>query len=769
MIFSVNELTLRLLALLVLLSGALAEVRGQSTGPVAAPTGSASLHPQTNPPRRFPKVAPERATAPASTNPPPRRWVVEGDSADTRFAARIGPAGDVNGDGFSDVFIAESCFNSRQGRVLVHSGSAEGLAAKPKWILIGNRAFGLEFGDWVEGVGDVDHDGYDDVVVKAKAPGEDPGSDPGEAASIFLFRGSPAGPQPNTAWSISSRDFGVMGIRAAGRAGDVNGDGFADIYVLASIAVPGGTGFRVLIFHGGPARLARTPAVSWEVEGAPFAGAPQIACAGDLNGDGCDDLAVGSAWWIGASKSAGRVFVHYGGKGGLSSQPGWAASYPLPIRKGIDDPNEQFFGWSVASAGDVNGDGFADLIIGAPYADHDDVNEGLAFVYCGSASGLSHKPSWFVESNHAHSLLGWSVSTAGNVNHDGFDDVVIGVPYATDGQYNEGAALVFLGSKSGLARSPHWSVESDNTQQFMGKVVAAAGDVNGDGFDDVLVAAPDFLREGKKVGRVCLYYGSARGLPHSFNWSLEKPALASIQERLDHVSPSLKWSTVGGLLTSSVVLLFAWRRAVARQRTAELETARVLERERLARDLHDELGASLARLALIEKPGNSLGAENVSDQVQQALRATEQVVWAVNPANDTLENLVAFLFVQADRIFAGTSIRCVTRAPLDLPQVDLEPEFRKNVFLATKEALTNALKHSQAREVVMAVAYADGVLEISVEDNGVGVYPGSVRPFGNGLKNMRQRLEASGGTFEVSSSGNRGTRVVLRAPLPDSR
>jgi signal transduction histidine kinase len=691
---------------------------------------------------------------------------VEGNTPDSGFAEQLGPAGDVNGDGFADVFITEDRFDHGRGRVLVYKGSAEGLSATPGWTLTGSRIPGEWFGAWAEGVGDVNGDGYDDVIVMAKLAQGYPEAGRAEAPAVFLFLGSPSGLCREPAWHVSWKDLGVMDLFGAGRAGDVNGDGFADVYVHGMVVTPlGSRQFRVLVFHGGLSGLATTPAVSWEIENPFDTTGLRIVCAGDVNGDGYDDLLIGWPGWSGVAKSRGRVYVHHGSRQGLNTNWVWTATYELPIRKGVDDANEQFFGWSVASAGDVNGDGFADVIIGAPYADHDDVNEGLAFAYYGSPSGLSRKSDWHVESNHPHSLLGYSVSTAGDVNGDGFDDVIVGVPYATDGQYNEGAALVFLGSKNGLKYPAHWTVESDHTEQFMGTIVAGVGDVNGDGFDDVLIGAPDHLSSRKWGGRACLYYGSSNGLPFSADWSLEKPVLAAIQERLDHSSPALKWVTVAGLFVSTIVLLVAWRRAVARSRAAEQETARVLERERLARDLHDDLGASLARLSLAEGKGTSKEGERLSDQIQHALRATEQIVWAVNPANDTLESLVAFLFLQADQIFANTGIRCATNAPLNLPDRSLEPDIRKNLFLATKEALTNALKHSQAQEVKLSVDYADGALEIVIEDNGVGFSQGSTRRFGNGTKNMRQRMEAIGGTLVISSDPAGGTRLIFRVSL----
>jgi signal transduction histidine kinase len=721
--------------------------------------------------RLFPRKSTAHLAASDSKLSTPSKWVVEGETPGSGFARCVGPVGDADGDGLADVFITEWEFDHGRGRVLVFRGTPAGLNPTPNWILTGIQQPEERLGEWAESAGDVDGDGFDDLVVVGAAPEGVSLGYPAAPTQVLLFSGSASGPVLQTNWLASSSGLGVKRLFTAGRAGDLNGDGYDDLYAVGWVGEREGKLFRVFTFHGGPAGLNSNPAASWDI-GNPFsAGMPSVACAGDVNHDGFDDLIVGSAWWSGSAKSAGRVYVHHGSRSGVDPKPAWTSSYPQPAKRPYDDANETFFGWSIGPAGDVNNDGFADIVIGAPYADHEDINEGLAFAYHGSGLGLSRQPDWRIESNRAHTLLGYSVRTAGDVNGDGFGDVIVGVPYATDGQYNEGAALVFLGSKEGLSRSPHWVVESDNTLQYMGQGVANAGDVNGDGYDDVLVVSRDYLRQGdlnQKVGRVYLFYGTASGLPHSAEWSLKKPLLAAAQQRLERLSPAWKLSGFAALFASSLILFVAWRRAVAKWRTAERETARVLERERLSRDLHDELGASLARLALLEDNAVSSERGSVSEHVQAALRSTEQIVWAVNPANDTLENLVAFLLVQADRIFKGTGVRCITEAPLDLPARGLEPDFRKNLFLATKEALTNTLKHARPKQVRLVVAFTDPILAITIQDDGVGVSPDSERRFGNGLKNMRQRMKSLGGSFEIGSGTGSGTRVVFRVSVPGS-
>ena len=109
------------------------------------------------------------------------------------------------------------------------------------------------------------------------------------------------------------------------------------------------------------------------------------------------------------------------------------------------------FGYAVASAGDVNGDGFSDVIVGSYLQDNGQSNEGRAFVYKGSATGLATSPTWSLESNQSSANFGFSVATAGDVNGDGFSDVIVGAELFDNGETNEGRAFVYHGSATGLA------------------------------------------------------------------------------------------------------------------------------------------------------------------------------------------------------------------------------------------------------------------------------------------------------------------------------
>ena len=165
------------------------------------------------------------------------------------------------------------------------------------------------------------------------------------------------------------------------------------------------------------------------------------------------------------------------------------------------------FGCSLSSAGDVNGDGYDDVIVGD---DRDQFDIGRAYVYLGSPSGLIATPSITLTGEAAADSFGRAVSYAGDVNGDGYGDVIVG---ASNYNYGQGKIYVYLGSPSGISATPSITLTGEQSYDYFGAPIASAGDVNGDGYGDVIVGAPFHSNGiGISTGRVYVYLGSPTGL-----------------------------------------------------------------------------------------------------------------------------------------------------------------------------------------------------------------------------------------------------------------
>ncbi len=203
------------------------------------------------------------------------------------------------------------------------------------------------------------------------------------------------------------------------------------------------------------------------------------------------------------------------------------------------------------------------------------------------------------------------------------------------------------------------------------------------------------------------------------------------------------------------------------------------ERGRIARDIHDELGSSLTRITMLgERAEEDLAKrEEVGGHLRKivasargTVQSLEEIVWAVNPENDTLDGLVGFISHYADQFFESANVHCRLEMPVELSPATLPAESRHNLFLVVKEALNNVLKHSHATEVRVRVAETTSGLEIVIEDNGAGFDPSmaTARHAGNGLENMRKRIESLGGSFVITSVPGKGTCLTAKLNLQPS-
>jgi ligand-binding sensor domain-containing protein/signal transduction histidine kinase len=205
------------------------------------------------------------------------------------------------------------------------------------------------------------------------------------------------------------------------------------------------------------------------------------------------------------------------------------------------------------------------------------------------------------------------------------------------------------------------------------------------------------------------------------------------------------------------------------------------ERTRIARDMHDELGAKLTRISFLgntAQMSSSLNPETnqqirkMSEAARELILSLDQIVWAVDPENDSLENLANYICRHASEFTANSSVQCKYKIPMKLPECSLSTDVRHNVFLTVKEALNNALKHSGATEIVIGMSARDKEFEVTIGDNGHGLALAVDEPMapktrrtGRGLANMRERLKSIGGQLAVTSSPGEGTEITLIVPM----
>jgi hypothetical protein len=376
-----------------------------------------------------------------------------GDQSNCKFGYSVA-FGNVS-SGYGDALIvgAPNYDNGQtdEGRVFVFYRSAlDAYSSSPDWTAESNQAF-ANLGYSVAS-GDVNGDGVPDVIVGA--PYYDNFTDDGSA---FLWYGSSTGfgsngTPLNADWQTSGGQRYMNYGWSVAMAGDVDGNGYKDVIVGApyfnyysSTSKDG----KVFVFHStssGPKTSASWTAVTTQGN-CEFGFA--VAGAGDVNGDGYSDIIVGAPSYDNGQTDEGLAFLWYGGSGGLGTS-GTPANADRTLEKNQASAK---FGYSVASAGNVNGDSYGDVIVGAPLYDNTESNEGACFVYHGSSTGIPASESWSAESNQANAQLGFSVAGAFDLGApaDGYDEVVIGMPYydylATT---NGGGTLVFYGSSTGL-------------------------------------------------------------------------------------------------------------------------------------------------------------------------------------------------------------------------------------------------------------------------------------------------------------------------------
>jgi hypothetical protein len=457
---------------------------------------------------------------------------ISGDAGD-RAGSSVSSAGDVNGDGFADLIVGAS-YADGTGASYVIFGQASGFAGNIDLASLdgsnGFRLDGVATGDRngaaVASAGDVNGDGFADLIVGSPRADLQFGPDYAGASYVVFGHGGSFAP----AVALSSLD-GVNGFKLSGgfdpdaespaqngavgaavaSAGDVNGDGFGDLVIGAPLSdggtiTPYGASFVVFGKASGFAADVNLADLDgsdgFRLRGsALYSFSGQSVSAGDVNGDGFDDVIIGEA--PDSHGHRGASFVVFGKAGGFASEIDLAslngtAGFKLSTTL-FADRGPHF----ASTAGDVNGDGYADIIIGARGVNAHGTDSGASYVVFGHAGGfpgtillsnLNGADGFKISGVAANNFSGSCVASAGDVNGDGFDDLIIGAANAGP----SGASYVVFGHASGFAANLDLS-SLDGTTGFKingvtagdssGSSVASAGDINSDGFADLIVGA----------------------------------------------------------------------------------------------------------------------------------------------------------------------------------------------------------------------------------------------------------------------------------------
>lgn len=720
------------------------------------------------------QMRPLQATMPQSMLKP---WVYIPQFSQESALVWVASGGDVTGDGLADLILGEAGFDQGLGRILIYNGSNTGLGPSPSMVLTGSHSR-ASLGHWVQIVGDINGDGIDDLMFSENTGGEGLSPTSGKKRILLLF-GASLG-KPPIPMELTSTCIG---------AGDLNGDGFDDVALFDGDS-------KVHAYYGSPSGFRPEP--DWtarsEQPGSDFGA--RVSAAGDVNGDGWDDLLISAPKFSGKLLRSGKVYLYLGSASGLRPAPDWSAEYDQPITPGLDDPHEQQFGFDLSGAGDVNGDGYNDILVGARFAERGDRNEGLALLFLGSRTGPGPHPDWVAESNQPHSLFGYGVACAHDLNGDGFEDVIIGAPQLNDGQLGEGAVVAYHGSANGLGRSPVWSMESDHSNEQFGWPISSAGDINGDGYADVLLVGKNYgesRQEGYvKLGRAVVVYGGPGGLPVSHHLSFEKPVLLGLHQILDRYYQRfgriVYWGPVSvgfAFVTGALLLVIQRLRLKVAQLSEERRgEIRDEERTRIMRDVHDALGADVsqiiadvreAKAALAGNPEAVRVLEKVSESTNETADTMDELVWVLNPAMDTLSSFVANGGEYAVRYLSAHQIECSLDFPETTLEIGVSATARHALHMVLREALRNVVKHAAASRVEIHIKIENDLIELTIQDDGRGISstgdrsngdmstPGRIQG-GVGLSSMRARMTALRGTVDVESQPGRGTVVRIRLP-----
>jgi len=402
--------------------------------------------------------------------------IMTGETADLNsFGGSVSCAGDINGDGYSDVIIGAYNHNSATGKAYIYFGGI--VMNNNSDLTMAGEAFFSNYGNSVSNAGDMNGDGYSDVIIGSHNLNSQTGK-----SYLYMFG-------MNGTFTSGLNMNGAATLREIGAsvstAGDVNGDGYDDVIIGAPYSAGGGFGGDAYIYFGGT-NMDNIADVSLGGEAANNRFGSSVSFAGDVNNDGYSDVIVG-AWNYSSSK--GRAYIFYGGVNMNNTAD--------VIMTGVNA--NDYFGINVSEAGDVNGDGYSDVIVGSEGYSFNS-STGRAYIFYGGAS-MNNTADVIMNGDSANNYFGHSVSAAGDVNGDGYSDVIVG---ARGYRSNTGKAYVFYGGEI-MNSAADVILTGEAIDDFFGWSVSSAGDVNGDGYSDVIIGA---YRAGSGYGRAYIFYGN---------------------------------------------------------------------------------------------------------------------------------------------------------------------------------------------------------------------------------------------------------------------
>ncbi len=403
--------------------------------------------------------------------------------------------GDINGDGYNDVLFGSSSSST----VLIFFGSSDGLEAIGDEVFTGSASNNY-YGYSVDQLGDFNNDNFDDFVIGS------PGFSTNNGKGVEYFNGNDNEPVPNLIYSTSHIKNGYQ----VNSAGDINGDGKTDLLTSGYIC----SDYAPYIFYNnnGFGFDSSWFTCSYDYNDQPYR--ISVNAAGDVNNDGYDDFLVGGLGknFTENNPTASAVRLFYGNNNLLYYDTTYVYSVDSNIWVNNFTQDSCDFGRSLAPLGDINGDNFDDFIVSAPRFDNGENNEGKTYIYLGDELIPSYTPFWTFESNQINAQSGYSIGTQGDINGDGLYDLIIGAPYYDNGETDEGVVFVFLGNPIGFNVTPSFILEINQAGANFGISVDFAGDYNNDGFDDIVVGANKYDGILTDEGGVFLFLGNAGGI-----------------------------------------------------------------------------------------------------------------------------------------------------------------------------------------------------------------------------------------------------------------